>query len=233
MKVIWIFLFVALFANLVQGQDTLFRTKFYTLTDTIEPDGFLVIQLDDPDNLYHVYESWYSSGVLHSVHHIQIKPSWSFVDMSQYLYDDGMVRKRVKYDAGKRTGNQETFYSNGQLKRSDLFKNDTLIGSNCFHENGEKRRCIYDHTDARYVYGSDSLTNYLWSTLEYPAMGIMLRLEGELGIYVYVNPDSTTEFAFSKSMHPAFNQTLIDALKPLQFIPAVEDGVPVGSFFSN
>src|SRR5690606_3367268 len=192
----------------------------------------MVITQDDLENLKHTYESWYDlDGNLVSIHHFKNSPHRQKQNMSQYINDSGTVYKRIDYVDNRMTGKHEVLFPNGQLKRYDLYRNDTLLESTCHNRVGEKVRCRDFYKKARYIGGTQKLTKDLFEKITYPEIAIEMLVEGSVIALIYVDTDSTTDFTVVRSPDPMLEQAVLKALDSMPFAPATEDGIPVASFF--
>jgi len=98
-------------------------------------------------------------------------------------YTSGQLKHTINYTVGKLNGALKTYYNTGQLKRQDLYKNDSLVTGRCYTLIGADTSHFPYFMMPEFPGGTKKLYEYLGTSISYP---LLARDNGVQGT-VYVS----------------------------------------------
>jgi len=106
-------------------------------------------------------------------------------------YISGERKVLTNYSNDKLDGDFQVFYKNGNIKRSEKWKNGEWVSGECFDENGDKiDYCSYQEL-ATFNGGLPALYEYIGQTLKYPFSAQSAGIQGVVYIYFVIKKDGT------------------------------------------
>jgi TonB family protein len=106
-------------------------------------------------------------------------------------YISGERKVLTNYSNDKLNGDFQVFYKNGNVKRSEKWKNGEWVSGECFDENGNKTDyCSYQEM-ATFIGGLPALYEYIGQTLKYPISAQSAGIQGTVYMHFIIEKDGT------------------------------------------
>lgn len=101
----------------------------------------------------------------------------------------GVTLQKINFYHGKFDGSLKTYWNNGQLKRDELYRLDSLLSGNCYDSSGK----IIEHFPfiiySDYKGGREAMMAFIQKNLHYPEDALDNDMEGTVKIKFTVNKD--------------------------------------------
>ncbi len=139
---------------------------------------------------------------------------------------NGKLKTEGFYGYDKLHQNLKTFYSNGQLKREDLYKNDTLVTGHCFDEKGDTVAYFPYRQNPEFKEGQAALFRFLGQNMRYPDYARKKNVEGTVYIGFVVDKEGKiVNIKVKRGVHPSIDEEALRVVKKMpNWIPGKEDG---------
>ncbi|KUK57631.1 MAG: TonB family protein [Bacteroidetes bacterium 38_7] len=116
-------------------------------------------------------------------------------------YISGEKRVSCFYSDNKLNGEFKVYYKNGNLKRSELWKNGEWQHGECFDEFGNKTQYCSYHELPEYIGGLPALYKYLSKNTVYPKDASKNRIQGRVLVVFIIETDgSITDVKIAKGV---------------------------------
>jgi protein TonB len=103
-------------------------------------------------------------------------------------YESGKLKYDIDYANNKLNGYVRGYFENGNKRRVDLYKNDTLIEGKCFtHEGFDTSHYIYSKTATYKGQNLEGFRRFVASKVKYPKIAIENKIQGRVVIEFSVN----------------------------------------------
>ncbi len=149
-----------------------------------------------------------------------------------YYYSAGRIKSVAHYQNGKLNGMVNSYYSDGRVRRKDMYEDDRLVEGSCFGANGMPLQ----HTDYKKdVYFPGGIAA-LYSIISANSQQIELQNESVSGIVrvkIFVDKKgNVTNKVIVQNLHPLFDAEVLRICEHLgKFEPAEREGETVpGSY---
>lgn len=136
-------------------------------------------------------------------------------------HKNGAKAREVFYVKNKIEGITTSYYENGQIKRTENFKNDVFVNGKCFDENGKEIEFFPYRVEAQFPGGSKEFYTYIAKNFRQPN-----NSQGEIIIGFNVELDgSLNHFEIIKSINKEMDLAAIKVLaNGPKWVPAQIDG---------
>jgi hypothetical protein len=140
---------------------------------------------------------------------------------SESWYKNGAKQTLSIYIKGKQEGIQTRYFENGQVKRTENFKNGKFVDGKCFDENGTEIDFFPYYVKPEFPGGMKAFYDYVANNFKSPNSG-----RGEIKIGFYVELDGTlNHFEVVKSINKEMDLSAIRLLvNSPRWIPGKIDG---------
>ncbi|MDP3680369.1 MAG: energy transducer TonB [Flavobacterium sp.] len=127
---------------------------------------------------------------------------------SEKWYKNGTKQMLAIYIKGKQEGVQTRYFENGQVKRTENFKNGEFVDGKCFDENGTEIAFFPYYVKPEFPGGMKAFYDYVANNFKSPNSG-----RGEIRIGFYVELDGTlNHFEVVKSINKEMDLSAIRLL---------------------
>ena len=146
-----------------------------------------------------------------------------------------IILLKKNYVGGKLNGPFQSYYENGNIKRRDMYAQDSLTRGNCFALDGSEIPYFEYETDAIYKSGPEDYRKYLSDHFEYPEYCINKNIKGKVYLSFIINEKGeVSEIKVVKGAHPKLNAAAVNVFKDMpNWTPAKIDGEGVSSYFNQ
>jgi TonB family protein len=186
----------------------------YEYTDSTKKQ--YISTLYDKNELYKVAE-----GKIEMVDTIE-----TFTGIHKFYYSNGNIKSIVNIQKGLFHGSIKTYYKTGELKRDDVFENDSLISGKCYTRDGKDTTYYPYQVKASFPGGTKELMKFISKNVQYPEVALENGIQGSVFIRFIVDKFGCIEQTkIIKSPHWSFNiaaKRVIKAMPP--WIPGYIDG---------
>ena len=241
-----------LFVSVVYSQSEPIKAK----NDTVyfqSKNGFIVVSKKEKaegfnlksefNDKLHLYKIWYLKSEtpmaeyeVYDKKYINAGKSVSaIIPVKDGRYEEWYISGERKvlsnYSNDKLNGDFQAFHINGNIKRSEKWKNGEWISGDCFDENGNKTDyCSYQEL-ASFIGGLPELYKYIGETLKYPTTAQMAGIQGRVYIHFLINKDgSITDVKVVKSINKDIDA---DAVRIVKEMPKWKPGRFEGKLVIN
>ncbi len=104
---------------------------------------------------------------------------------------NGKLKSEINYKKDKLDGSVLTYWSNGQLRRNDIFENDKFLSGKCYTKQGQDTVHYDYYTKPSYQGGQEKLYEYLKENLQYPVQAKKDEKEGTVIVRFFVEKNGT------------------------------------------
>jgi len=148
-------------------------------------------------------------------------------------YKNQQLKEEINYKEGKLNEKLTTFWSNGQLKRDDVYIEDSLIQGKVFDDKGIETEYFDFFIPATFPGGKEALVKFITSVTLYPRYCRKNNIEGEVTVKFIVEKDGkVTNVKVTDSIHELLDKESIKVVKLMpHWAPAKQDGETVRSYF--
>lgn len=232
------FLLPALFLWLgpatLQAQDTVYYQSPRIRVEQLQMcDYYSIVTPQATANLYqevqylanhHKFEEQYYTILGHEKTKVGTWKTW---------YENGQLKSIKTYQNDQLDGPLETFWSNGQLKRKEVFaQGEAQAGGKCYNSKGKEIAYFSYYTKAQFPGGEKAMTDYLLRHIYYPQNP--QKLGGRVVVRFEVNEQG--EVVAPKIINNAEKNQAAMVLKAVKKMPkwrpAKLDGEPISEYVS-
>lgn len=193
------------------------RINYYSYTDTSKME-YHMREYDFEEVLHKgIYKLRYLKGTL---------KLFSGVDTT--FYRDGNIKSVINYHDSKFHGELLSYYENGQLRRKELYKQDSLISSICYTSEGADTTYFPYIVQAEYPGGTAKLSTYIQKNINYPYEALKNGIEGTVVIgFIVEENGSISNFKVLKSPDQLLSEEALRILKAMpEWTPGQMEGQP-------
>lgn len=208
----------------------LYSITFYAQKKIYFTEDFKELPSADNAIYYSIYEEG-SEGTVRSTYYldntIYSKDQFSnykkriLNGTSERWYKNGAKEILAIYSKGKQEGIQTRYFENGQIKRTENFKNGEFVDGKCFNEDGAEIEFFPYYVKPEFPGGIKVFYDYVAKNFKSPNNG-----KGEIRIEFYVELDGTlNHFKVLKSINKEIDLSAIRLLvNSPKWIPGKIDG---------
>ena len=190
---------------------------FYAQKKVYFTEDFKELPSSDNAIYYTIYEespegtlrtTYYINNSLFSKDHFSNYKRRILNGTSEKWYKNGAKEMLAIYVKGKNEGIQTRYFENGQIKRSENFKNGKFVDGKCFDENGTEIVFFPYYVKPEFPGGMKAFYNYIEKNFKSPNGS-----KGEIKIGFYVELDGTlNHFEVLKSINKEMDLSAIKLL---------------------
>jgi TonB family protein len=212
------------------AQDTTFYNQNKDKVNTLaEADTYYILKLD-PGEIHHATNiGYYRLGARMSEEHL-VDTLGKILRDGKYkeYYKNGNLRTEIDYTLGQFDGQVMTYWSDGDPKRSDIFRAGKLIKGTCYDSLGKAIPHFDYYKLPQFPGGQDALMTYLQKHINYPKNERKNQIEGEELVQFTIQIDgSVTDIHMIQSATQAFSNEVIRIVKSMpKWEPGEVDGEP-------
>lgn len=146
--------------------------------------------------------------------------------------NNGKVMTNVRYNNGKLDGEVISYWTEGQLKRKEIYKEDHLITGQCYDPWGNPSAHGPFSKKAEYRAGKQALDSIIKNKLIYPVEARKNNITGTVYVQFIVNSSgSISGITVKKKVTPILDEEAIRVVRCLgKWKPAIWDGEFVDSY---
>jgi TonB family protein len=158
----------------------------------------------------------------------------TFTGINKLYYSNGNIKSIVNIRNDKFHGSIKTYYKTGELKRDDIFENDSLISGKCYASNGNDTTYFPYFIYASFPEGYQNINKFISKNVKYPEIALENNIQGTVYIRFIVDKYGCIDKTkIIKSPHWSFNKEAENVIKAMPpWIPAFVDGEYVDMVFT-
>jgi protein TonB len=212
------------------GQDTTYFDNNLKKANSIKDASYYKVVLrQQPDTNQAIETFYFKSGKIKSQKSYTNYKDKKIEGKAKEWYESGQIRKNIDYKEGKKNGQLLTFWDNGNPKRIDTYKNDSLIEGKCMNPDGTKTT-YYDYEKLpEFPGGKNELRQYLSKEIKYPKKSRKEDVEGRVLVYYIVNENGTiSDIKIAQGVNDELDKEAIRVVKNMpNWEPGMQDGEAV------
>jgi antitoxin component YwqK of YwqJK toxin-antitoxin module len=205
-------------------------TTFYAQKKIYFTEDFKELPSSDNATYYSIYEdspegtlrtTYYVDNSLFTKDHFSNYKKRILNGTSEKWYKNGEKEMLAIYVRGKQEGIQTRYFENGQIKRTENFKNGEFIDGTCFDENGTEISFFSYYVKPEFPGGINEFYKYVGKNFKSPNSA-----KGQIKVGFVVEKDgSLTDFIIIEGLNYDMNVEALRVLfnSPL-WIPGKVDG---------
>lgn len=181
-----------------------------------------------------IEKTFYMNDTLHEIKYLKLIND-KIIDGKNYRYNEkGKLMYDINYSENKLNGEFLGYYENGNLRRKDFYKNDSLIEGKCFTEQGLDTAYFVYQKSASFKGGDlNKFRDYVQSSTIYPTDAAEYGIQGKVIIQFCVDSlGSVCDIKVIKSPNYKLAKAAINAiLTSERWEPGYQEGKPVKQKF--
>lgn len=140
----------------------------------------------------------------------------------------------INFKDGKFHDTLQTFYSDGKLRRLEIYKEGKMISRKCYGTDGQDTIYFPYEMMARYPGGENAMIQYLKKNTIYPKKARKNEIEGTVYINFIVNKSGDlVKIKVAKSVDPLLDEEAIRVVSNMgKWIPGEIDGEKISLYFT-
>ncbi|RKS93905.1 protein TonB [Flavobacterium limicola] len=212
-------LFVLLSSITFYAQEKVYFTEHFKELPSAENATYYTIYEDSPEETLRT--TYYLDNTLFSKDHFSNYKKRILNGTSEKWYKNGKKEMLAIYVKGKQEGIQTRYFENGQIKRTENFKNGKFVDGNCFNENGTEIEFFTYYIKPEFPGGMKAFYDYIAKNFKLPN-----NSKGLIKIAFVVERDGTlSDFKIIEGINYDMN---VEAVRVLfnspKWIPGKVDG---------
>ncbi|CAM3939270.1 energy transducer TonB [Flavobacterium sinopsychrotolerans] len=212
-------LFVLLSSITFYAQEKVYFTEHFKELPSAENAIYYTIYEDSPEGTLRT--TYYLDNSLFSKDHFSNYKKRILNGTSERWYKNGAKEMLAIYVKGKQEGIQTRYFENGQIKRTENFKNGKFVDGKCFDENGTEIEFFPYYVKPEFPGGMKAFYDYVAKNFKSPNSS-----KGQIKIAFVVERDGTlSDFKIIEGINYDMN---VEAVKVLfnspKWIPGKVDG---------
>jgi antitoxin component YwqK of YwqJK toxin-antitoxin module len=212
-------LFVLVSSVAFYGQKKTYFTQDFKELPSADNAIYYTIYEDSPEGTLRT--TYFLDNTLYSKDYFSNYKKRILNGTSERWYKNGAKESLAIYIKGKQEGVQTRYFENGQVKRTENFKNGQFIDGKCFDENGTEIDFFPYHIKPEFPGGVNNFYDYL---TKYIKSGNSSKGEIILGFYVELD-GTLNHFEIIKSINKEMDLSAIRILvNSPRWIPGKIDG---------
>jgi protein TonB len=154
--------------------------------------------------------------------------------VSKHYNPDGSLKLEITYSNNKMEGRLRTYYSNGQLKRDELFENNLPVEGKCYGKTGNDTTYFPYMQLPSYPGGESALNKFIMESITVPNKLIKKKNAGIVRIQFVVDEKGNVRDAeVVKSVHPKLDKLALDAVNNMpRWNCGIFDGEPAAVYYT-
>lgn len=151
-----------------------------------------------------------------------------------WYFKSGQLRGERQFINGNVDGVFKTYWSDGTVKRQDLYQNDKWVEGTCYNENGEKIKYYPYEISAMFPKGQKGMMKFLVKEIRYPDNAIENKIEGKVLLkFIITEEGYVINVKVINSVNEELDAEAVRAVSEMpKWKPAMEDGETVRSYFN-
>lgn len=172
---------------------TYFNEDSDTVTVNDTWDYYIQLRQENPQDSIWIEEKFNNNNQILRQKHFYYKNPEKQIRHGKYqIWDSmGIISKQINFYDGKYDGSLKTYWNNGQLKRDELYRLDSLLSGNCYDSSGQ----IIEHFPfiiySNYKGGQAAMMAFINKNVRYTEDALKNGIEGTVKIKFTVNKDGT------------------------------------------
>ncbi len=185
----FLIIFSLLILNYVsKSQDTIYYNEEWQTIERAQKNGFMEIIQHYPNDSSQVIESiYYDSGQLKSYTNYSSYRRLKVDGPSKEWYKNGILALEINYVKGKKNGSLKSYWDNGKMRRTETYRNDTLIDGKCYNSNGIEIPHFEFEKMPEFPGGNEKMYIYLGKEIKYPTKAREANISGKVLLSFTVN----------------------------------------------
>ena len=178
----------------------------------------------DPNRV--LERNYYKSGNIESERSYYYYEKGLLDGITLEYYENEHLHKRIEYKNGKHEGKLSVYWYNGNTKRIDYYKKDTLVTGMCFGPDGREISYSKYETYPEFPGGRGKLKEYLKKNVKYPKKALGTQIEGSVSVSFIINVNGKlSNIEITKSLGVEFDQETYRLIKEMpSWIPGYKEG---------
>jgi protein TonB len=195
----------------------LFSVHFYSQKKVYYTEDFKELRSAEGATYYSTYEetkegttrtTYFVDGTKRNYDQFSNFKKRTLNGTSESWYESGTKELTSFFKKGKQEGQLTRYYENGQIKRSENYRNNEFIDGKCFDENGTEITFFPYYVEPEFPGGMKAFYDYVAKNFKSPNSG-----RGEIKISFYVELDGTlNHFEVIKSINKEMDLSAIRLL---------------------
>lgn len=170
--------------------------------------------------------TYYKSGKLRSTgHYSSVKSAIPDGEFHSF-YESGQKKTIENYEKGRLSGQLKTYYPNGQLRRDELYRNDSLLSGKCFGSRGQDTSYFKFRVLPQFPGGQPALVKFLVENIKYPKKARRKGIQETVYISFVVEKDGTVTSIIP--LNKANDLLVAEALRIVRQMPPWSPGMEEG-----
>ena len=224
-------LILSLYMYSAYSQDTIFLNSEYGKIP--KDSSYCFFKIVQASNIDTVERTYFKTGIIHS----EIMYSNYFRGVKNGVckvwFDNGDLKSEVNFKEGFPDGLAIMFWSNGNPKRIEIFRNGVCIKGDCFSPVGTEIPYFDFQSKPKFPGGDAALIKFIAENAKYPKDARKFGTQGT--VYTRFIITSNGEIDQTEILHginSLFNEEAMRVIKTMpKWIPAYSDGEPLSVQF--
>ena len=231
MKGLFLF-FIGIFSTCGLQSQVYFDAQFHKLNNK---NGASFYKITDSTDNEIVVKTYFINDTINSISHFKNSKIRERQGKNYQYYQSGKLKYDIDYENGKLNGFLLGYFENGQKRRVDFYKNDSLIEGKCYTTNGlDTVYYIHEHSASYKGQNLEGFRRFVLSKLRYPAKAARKGIKGRVILEFCVNSKGyVVDIVVIKSPDDLLSQSAINALKESDiWTPGIQEGMNVKQKFT-
>lgn len=209
------------------SQDTLYYDYEWNEVSSSKEYKYLKVLKPSEDNPDEILEQvFYRSGGLRYYKFYSSYKNQILEGSRKEWYENGQIRKDLKYNNGKLDGEVVTYYENGQKKRHDLYDEGTFLEGKCWTSSGIETKHFDYFVMSEFPGGINQLVRFVASNTRYPNKSKKQGIQGVVIVNFTVDKyGNVTNINILNGLNTELNNEAMRVVKKMpKWEPGMEDG---------
>jgi TonB family protein len=181
-----------------------------------------------------IEKTFYINDTINEIIHYSKSKDKMRQGKSLYYYENGKIKYDIDYSSNKLNGYLKGYFENGNKRRIDFYKNDTLIEGHCYTENGSDTAYYIYQKNASYKgQNLDAFRRFVARKVKYPTEAAMYGIQGRVIVEFCVNSKGeVVDINVVSSPNVLLSQAAIKTIKKSDlWEPGIQEGEKVKQKF--
>jgi TonB family protein len=229
MKLIFNILFTS-FIFSGYSQDTIFlNSEYQEISKGSFHTYFKILDKINNDTVEKIY---YSNGNIKSEDIYSNYSSGIKNGISKIWHNNGTIKAEINYKQGNYHGSFKTYWSNGKLKRSDIYDSGRFIDGNCYDSTGMAVKHFDYAIYPIFPGGPDNLMKYIAKNCKYPMEAQDEGITGEVLVKFVIRKDGTHQAYIFRGVHYLLDHEALNVVNSMpRWTSGYCDGEPVNVWY--
>lgn len=187
-----------------------FLDQYLFSTDSINAHYYKIISPVENDSAKTLASTFSMAGIIVSIEQYSDYEKKIKTGKSYAYHTNLKLKSIINFKEGKFHDTLQTFYSDGKIKRVDIFNEGKMITGKCFSKDGLDTIHFPYEIMARYPGGENAMIQYLKKNTNYPKKARKNNVDGTVYVKFIVNRSGEiVKLKVSKSVHPLLDEEAI------------------------